>query len=112
MHGDHVVSGSWDRTAMLWNIVNGQCIRVLKHEMQVVNLIGLKLNTFLDFKKSFFQVRCVAIDGHRILTGDIEGFVYAWDMKNCLDPTCGPEKLCLRAHNAMDPDIYCKVRSF
>jgi len=87
MHGDHVVSGSWDRTAMLWNIVNGQCIRVLKHEM---------------------QVRCVAIDGHRILTGDIEGFVYAWDMKNCLDPTCGPEKLCLRAHNAMDPDIYCK----
>ena len=56
MHGDHVVSGSWDRTAMLWNIVNGQCIRVLKHEMQVVILIGLKLNTFLDFKKSFSRL--------------------------------------------------------
>ena len=48
------------------------------------------------------------MDKHRILTGDIEGYVYAWDLANCLDPTCGPEKLCLRAHNAMDPDIYCK----
>ena len=55
------------------------------------------------------QVRCLALDGHRILTGDVEGYVYAWDLANCLDPGCGPEKLCLRAHNAMDPDLYCKV---
>ena len=55
------------------------------------------------------QVRCLALDGHRILTGDVEGYVYAWDLDNCLDPGCGPEKLCLRAHNAMDPDLYCKV---
>ena len=54
-------------------------------------------------------MRCLALDGHRILTGDVEGYVYAWDLDNCLDPGCGPEKLCLRAHNAMDPDLYCKV---
>ena len=54
------------------------------------------------------QVRCVTMDSRRILTGDIEGYVYAWDVENCVDPAAGPEKLCLRAHNAMDPDVYCK----
>lgn len=87
IHGDYAVSGSWDRTARLWSLATGQCARVLKHEV---------------------QVRCLALDGHRILTGDVEGYVYAWDLDNCLDPGCGPEKLCLRAHNAMDPDLYCK----
>ena len=35
IHGDHAVSGSWDRTARLWSLVTGQCVRVLKHEVQV-----------------------------------------------------------------------------
>ena len=48
------------------------------------------------------------MDEHRILTGDTEGYVYAWDLKHCLDSSKGPESLCLRAHNAMDPDVYCK----
>ena len=51
------------------------------------------------------------MDSHRLLTGDVEGYVYAWDLANCLDPACGPENLCLRAHNAMDPDVYCKVQT-
>ena len=48
------------------------------------------------------------MDEHRILTGDVGGYGYAWDLSNCLDPTKGPDSLCLRAHNAMDPDVYCK----
>ena len=35
IHGDHAVSGSWDRTARLWSLATGQCARVLKHEVQV-----------------------------------------------------------------------------
>ena len=34
--------------------------------------------------------------------------MFAWDLRNCLDPAAGPDKLCLRAHNAMDPNVYCK----
>jgi hypothetical protein len=42
----------------------------------------------------------VALDDARILTGDMEGYVYAWDLANVLDPACGPDKLCLRSiHN-------------
>ena len=48
------------------------------------------------------------MDGERILTGDTEGYVFAWDLTNCLDQSCGSEKLCMRAHNAMDPELYCK----
>ena len=33
------VSGSWDRTAILWNIISGQSVRVLKHEMQVFRFL-------------------------------------------------------------------------
>jgi len=40
--------------------------------------------------------RCIAIDSWRILTGDTEGYVYAWSLENCLDTSIGPDKLCLR----------------
>ena len=73
--GRYAVSGSWDRTAVLWDLITGVSLRTIKHEM---------------------QVRCVAMDGQRIVTGDMEGFVFAWDLANCLDPQCGSEKLCLR----------------
>lgn len=89
IHGDYVLSGSWDRTARLWSLTTGACLRALKHEV---------------------QVRSIAMDSHRLLTGDVEGYVYAWDLPNCLDQNCGPQDLCLRAHNAMDPDVYCKVQ--
>ena len=122
IHGDYAVSGSWDRTARLWSLATGQCARVLKHEVQVDILTIYPVSTqylhdiytvSTQYLHSIYtiptQVRCLALDGHRILTGDVEGYVYAWDLDNCLDPGCGPEKLCLRAHNAMDPDLYCKV---
>ena len=78
VEGRYAVSGSWDRTAVLWDIVLGSSLRTIKHEM---------------------QVRCVALDSQRIVTGDMEGFVFAWDLANCLDPQCGSEKLCLRSVN-------------
>ena len=108
IHGDYAVSGSWDRTARLWSLATGQCARVLKHEVQV-DIECRYLHSIYTLSTLSTQVRCLALDGHRILTGDVEGYVYAWDLDNCLDPGCGPEKLCLRAHNAMDPDLYCKV---
>ena len=64
------------RTALLWDLITGQLLRTIKHEM---------------------QVRCVSMDSERIVTGDMEGYVFAWDFNNCLDSSCGPEKLCLRS---------------
>ena len=32
-----------------------------------------------------------------LFPGDMEGYVFAWDLANCLDPQCGSEKLCLRS---------------
>ncbi|XP_023327038.1 F-box/WD repeat-containing protein lin-23 [Eurytemora carolleeae] len=87
VHKDLVVSGSWDRTARIWDSKTGECIRILEHEK---------------------HIRCIAIDSWRILTGDTEGYVYAWSLENCLDTSIGPDKLCLRAHNAMDPSVWMK----
>ena len=28
----------------------------------------------------------------------MQGYVFAWDIQNILDPSCGPDKLCLRSH--------------
>ena len=36
------------------------------------------------------------MDQSRIITGDTEGYTFAWSLDNCLDPTVGPDKLCLR----------------
>ena len=57
----------------------------------------------LDHEK---QIRSVAIDGHRLLTGDMEGYVFAWDLDNVRDPEVGSDRLCMRAHNAMDPVVF------
>ena len=46
--GRYAVSGSWDRTAVLWDLIMGSCLRIIKHEM---------------------QVRCVSMDTQRIITG-------------------------------------------
>ena len=46
--GKYAVSGSWDRTAVLWDLVSGSSLRTIKHEM---------------------QVRCVSMDTERIVTG-------------------------------------------
>ena len=46
--GRYAVSGSWDRTAVLWDLIMGSCLRIIKHEM---------------------QIRCVSMDTQRIITG-------------------------------------------
>ena len=28
----------------------------------------------------------------------MQGYVFAWDIQNILEPSCGPDKLCLRSH--------------
>ena len=69
----------------LWDLRTGECLRSLDHEK---------------------QIRSVAIDGHRLLTGDMEGYVFAWDLQNVRDPEVGSDRLCMRAHNAMDPVVF------
>ena len=69
----------------LWDLKTGECVRSLDHEK---------------------QIRSVAIDGHRLLTGDMEGYVFAWDLDNVRDPEVGSDRLCMRAHNAMDPVVF------
>ena len=81
MTATHVASGSWDRTCRVWLIRSGECVRVLKHEA---------------------FVRSVAMDDHRIATGDVCGFCYVWSLPEVLNPAMGPGVLCLRAHNAVD----------
>ena len=36
----------------------------------------------------------------------MEGYVFAWDLDNVKDPEVGSDKLCMRAHNAMDPVVF------
>ena len=69
----------------LWDLKTGECLRSLDHEK---------------------QIRSVAIDGHRLLTGDMEGYVFAWDLENVCNPEVGSDRLCMRAHNAMDPVVF------
>ena len=35
VHRDLVVSGSWDRTARIWDSKTGECIRILEHEKHI-----------------------------------------------------------------------------
>ena len=79
---DYCASGSKDRTCRVWDLRNGACVRILEQE------------TF---------VYSVAIDGHRLVTGDFAGYVHVWSLENCANVSnCGPADLCLRAHNAVD----------
>jgi len=85
IHENLIISGSWDKSAKLWDLRTGECLRSLDHEK---------------------QIRSVAIDGHRLLTGDMEGYVFAWDLENVRNPEVGSDRLCMRAHNAMDPVVF------
>ena len=35
------------------------------------------------------------------MTGDNGGYVFIWDLEACLDTNMGPDKLCMRGHNAV-----------
>ena len=80
-----IIGNTLNWFVQLWDLKTGQCLRSLDHEK---------------------QIRSVAIDGHRLLTGDMEGYVFAWDLDNVKDPKVGSDKLCMRAHNAMDPVVF------
>ena len=79
----YLASGGWDRSCRIWSLATGECLRVIKHEV---------------------FVRSVAMDDHRVVTGDNYGFVFVWSLANCLNSARGPNALCLRAHNAIDSD--------
>ena len=83
MTGGLLASGGWDRSCRIWSLATGECVRVIKHEV---------------------FVRSVAMDEHRVVTGDLYGYVFVWSLANCLDAARGPDALCLRAHNAIDSD--------
>ena len=35
----------------------------------------------------------------RLVTGDDDGYLVFWDMRTCLDPGAGTDKLSYRSHN-------------
>ena len=81
-YSNYCASGSRDRTCRIWDLESGACVRILEQE------------TF---------VYSVAIDKHRLVTGDFGGYVHVWSLENCVNVSeCGPADLCLRAHNAVD----------
>ena len=59
IHGDVVVSGSYDTTAKIWNIKTGQCLRTLQGH--------------------FSQIYAIAFDGQRIATGSLDTSVRIWN---------------------------------
>ena len=90
-----VISGSADRTARIWSTKTGNCLRVLVHELEVCNLFSLRVF------KIVVKVWSLDFDSFRLLTGDNGGYVFVWDLEICLDESAGPEKLCMRGHNAV-----------
>lgn len=56
------------------------------------------------FSQHEMFVRSVAMDRHRVVTGDVGGYVFVWSLPNCMNSAMGPDALCLRAHNAIDSD--------
>ena len=59
IHGDLVVSGSYDTTAKIWSITTGDCLRTLQGH--------------------FSQIYAVAFDGNRIATGSLDTSVRIWN---------------------------------
>ena len=59
IHGDLVVSGSYDTTAKIWSIETGQCLRTLTGH--------------------FSQIYAIAFDGEKIATGSLDTSVRIWD---------------------------------
>jgi len=59
IHGDLVVSGSYDTTAKIWNISSGECLKTLQGH--------------------FSQIYAIAFDGKRIATGSLDTSVRIWN---------------------------------
>jgi F-box and WD-40 domain protein CDC4 len=59
IHGDIVVSGSYDTTAKIWSISEGKCLRTLTGH--------------------FSQIYAIAFDGKKIATGSLDTSVRIWD---------------------------------
>lgn len=59
IHGDLVVSGSYDTTAKIWKISTGECLRTLQGH--------------------FSQIYAIAFDGHKIATGSLDTSVRIWN---------------------------------
>lgn len=60
IHGDIVVSGSYDTTAKIWSISEGRCLQTLNGH--------------------FSQIYAIAFDGKRIATGSLDTSVRIWDL--------------------------------
>ncbi|XP_059090566.1 F-box/WD repeat-containing protein 11-like [Tigriopus californicus] len=80
---DFCASGSFDRTCRIWSLATGSCVREIQQEL---------------------SVRSITMNQYRLVTGDTGGYVFIWSLPNCVDDSKGPDKLCWRAHNAIDSD--------
>lgn len=59
IHGDIVVSGSYDTTAKVWSISEGRCLHTLQGH--------------------YSQIYAIAFDGYRVATGSLDTSVRIWN---------------------------------
>ena len=91
LKGQLGISGARDKTARIWNLENGRCLRILNHST---------------------EVRSVTLNSHVILTGDDYPDVFVWNLKACLDPDVEDGSLqllsrTLTGHNGLVHTVRC-----
>ena len=75
-----VVSCSDDNSVRIWDIATRQCVRVFEHDAQVqgLSIWSPKTPIYLDKQKADLD----AIYPEFIISGDLDGIINLWDVKN------------------------------
>jgi len=62
--GNKILTASWDKTAVLWNLMNGKKLTTFQHN-------------------SYVNSAVFSPDGDNVLTASVEGTAILWDLKTC-----------------------------
>lgn len=107
MHSDRIATGSFDKTARMWNATNGHCLQTyFGHTSEVVGLeispvdSSLLATASMDFTARIFHVQTgqqthiltdhkaevITVhfnkDGNLLLTGSFDNNAFIWDLRS------------------------------